>query len=125
MVKLKFNVFPDEESFNYSFDINETFKKLKKELVENKKIKDEEYYIEINDNIMDNNSIIKDYAVDDGSVISIVRNNYVKIKVEVKNNEGKIETLFSYVPALDFKIIKLDENNLIKVCVNNCVHHFI
>lgn len=125
MIDLFIHVFPDDEYFSYSFDENESFGDLKHELIQKNLIKEDIYYIEVNDNIMNDEMILKDIGVTNDSNINIVNNNYIKIKVEVKDWGGEIQTNYSYMLISDFKIIKSDENKEVKACYNKILLCFI
>lgn len=116
MVLINIHVFPDDETFYYSFDEKKSFKDLKNDLKERQKVEEVEYYIEMNDNIMDDNMILKDNGVKDYSDIFVMRNDYIRINMEIKDIDGKISTVLHYISMSDFNIIKANENKEVKVC---------
>lgn len=115
-IELKIHIFPGDEKFNYSFDKSKSFGDLRKELEENNKIKKDNYYIQMDGHIMNDDMTIKDNEVINNSDINIVNNRYVKIDIKLNNPEDEPDKLQLYMLMSDFKVIKADENKIIKVC---------
>lgn len=118
MIDIYIHIFPDNEIFCYSFDEYKSFKVLKNKLREEQKIKKGEYYMEMNEHIVNDDITLKENGIVNHSVINIIRNDFIIIKVERKNYKGENQVMHMYMPVLDFKVIKADENKIVKVCNN-------
>lgn len=118
MIGLNIHVFPGDEKLTCYFDENKSFADLKNELIERQIIKKGKYYIEMNDSIMNDHIILRNKGVVNNSNINVVRNDYVKIKLEVIDESGIANIKQCYMPISDFEVIKADENNEVKVCYN-------
>lgn len=115
MVKNTVHVFPTKEILTLDFDENGSVRELKVELEEEYKMKKGTYYIEMNDLVMSDDMILKRNGVIRDSNLNVIRNDYVKIKVEAKKWGEESKIIQKYVLISDFKVIKADENRLIKV----------
>lgn len=115
MVIININIFPYDKSFTYDFCENKSFEDLKKDLIKRQIIEKEAYYIEINDDIINDDMIIKEKGIRDYMEINIVKNDYLKIILELKQSKEEIQTMHSFVLASDFKVIRADENKIVKV----------
>lgn len=116
MVNLQIHVIPYQDKFDYDFDENKTVLDLKNELIKTEKMKKDNYYVENEGNIMNDDMILKDNGVKNYSWIDIVRIDYIKVKIETEGNAGHIDVSDAFMHESDFKVIKLDENKVIKVC---------
>lgn len=119
IIKIIICIFPGNEKLFYTFDINKSFGDLTNELQEKQIIYKGKYYIEMNDQIMSDDMVLKDSEVKNDSCINFVRNNYIKIKVKVKDQEDEYRIIQKYVLISDFKVVKANENRMILVCNNN------
>lgn len=115
MIRLHIHLFPGFEVFSDYFDENKTFGDLKNELIEREIIKKGKYYIEKNDRFFDDDMILKDCGIKKYDRIFVFREGCFKIKVEVKKDERSKDKITTYTLKSEFKVIKLDENNEIKV----------
>lgn len=114
-LKITIHFFPDEESFSIVFDNNKKFGDLKKELKEKYDLTKENYYFEMNSEIIDDEMILRDKGVVNDRIINAIDDNCVKIEVCVEDKDGKMETIQKYMFISKLKIIKPDENKIIKV----------
>lgn len=118
MIEIIINVFPGNERFVCYFDENKSFKDLKNDLMERHMIKKDKYHIEINDNIMNDDLIIKDSGVINNSYIYIIRNDSIKVNMEIMYLYDETEIIKLYMLKSDFKIIKANEYKEVTVCNN-------
>lgn len=125
MIKIIIHVFPGNEKLTHVFDGNKSFADLKDDLLERQIIKKGTYYAEMNDNILNDDMILKGNGVKNDSEINIVRNDCIKIKVETRDKEGEIQIISKYFLISDFKVIKTDKNNEVKVCINHLLLYFV
>lgn len=116
---------PNNEVLYWTFENNKNFGDLKNELQEKHKIIKEFYHFEMGDTIIDDDLIFRDLGVKNNSCLYLVRNDYIKIKIEKTEFRNKIVTFKKYVPFSNFKIIKSDENKIIKVCNNKILLFFL
>lgn len=108
--------FPTFESLYWIFDSNKSFAELKNDLEKKLKIKKDTYYFEISNNIIKENMILKDAGISNDSYVNIINNDCIKVKIEVKNSEEIIQIIEKNAFRSDFKVIKADENRIVKVC---------
>lgn len=126
MNQLEIHVFPDEEIFIHVFDINKSFGDLKNELLEGKIINVNNYYFEVDDRIMLDSMILKDSGIRNYYRINVIRNDYLKIKVEIKKMKDETKIAKTYFPVNQLKVIKVNNNKVITVCnVNLCFIHCV
>lgn len=125
IAKIKIRVFPESLKFYYDFDNNKSFGDLKNELIEKRIIKEGTYYIEMNDDIVNDDLIVKDYVLDNNYYLNIINIDYNIIKIKINRMFDSFSTLRFYVHSSDFKVIKANENREIKVCDNNLILYFI
>lgn len=116
MINIKICVFPGDNCYSLNFDENKTFEDLKNDLQEKQIIKKGVCYIEMNDNIMDDDMILKNNGVKKNSYINVVRNESIKIKLKIKDLVNKVQVIKKYMLISDLKVIKVNENNEVKVC---------
>lgn len=116
MILIYIDVFPYKESFEYCVDKYKSIKELKVELIQKNMIKEEEYYIEKNSKIMNNDMILKDNRFKDYCKITIIRSDYIIIKIKVKDYTYDIPPIHTYVHKSFFKVIKANENKKVTVC---------
>lgn len=119
------HIFPDYKMFIEYFDKRDSFGDLKNEIMGDNNEKKKKYYLEMNVNIMDDGMILKDNGVEEQSIINVVRNDCIKINVEVRDDKDNIQTVHTYVFMSDLKIINVDKNKVIKVCLNNFILYFM
>lgn len=119
VVNFTIHRFPNDEIFSYYFDNRKSFGHLKIDLEINHKMNEGTYYLEMNDNILKDDMTLKDNGVTNDVTINAVDNDYIKIKLKVKDSKNNVEILQKYVLKSDFKIIGSDDNKIIKVCNNN------
>lgn len=127
-IKVYIRVIPINEMFACCFDDMKSFGELKEDLVKRKFIKKRNYYFEMDDHIMDDELILKNNGIINGSYINVIRNDCIKIELEVNDRFDKVEILKCYILVSDFKVIKTNENKKVKVCVNNfnlCILFYI
>lgn len=116
MKVIKIHVFPGKEKFSCCFDVNKTFGDLKNDLIERQILKKEVYYIELNEQVMNDDMIFKDKDVEFFRNLNILRNDYIRIKLDINILLSKIDTISYYMPMSDFKVIKADKDKVVKVC---------
>lgn len=119
MIKINIHFYPGDERLIYNFDNNNTFEDLKNKLNEQCILTKGTYYFEVDDEIMDDHMILKDKGVINNSCICAVDNNCIKIKLELDDYWGNLETIQCYVLMSDFKMIAADENKEVVVCNDN------
>lgn len=115
MVRITVHVFPTKEILTLDFDKSGSIRELKIELEEEYKIRKGMYYIEMNDLIMNDDMILKRVGVINDCNLNVIRNDYIKVKIEAKKWGEESKILQKYVLVSDFKVIEADENKLIKV----------
>lgn len=125
MIFIIIHVFPDDKEFDCYFDNSKNFGDLKNDLIERQIIMEGTYYFEMNDHIINDDMVLKDNGIINNSHLNIIRNDCIKIGVEMKDNNGKLETIQLYILISDFKVIKIDKNKVIKVCNNILILYFI
>lgn len=64
----------------------------------------------MNDDIMNNDMILKDYEVDSNSCIYIINGDCILVEIKVKSVAGKIEILKYCQFISDFKVSKAKQN---------------
>lgn len=125
MIGINIHIFPDDETFSFKFDENKTFGDLKNDLVKKEKIKKGEYYIQMNDHVLNDEMVLKYHGVMNNCNLNIVKNEYVKINLMIKDFWNDIQTVENYMLVSDFKVIKPDKNKEINVCINNIYPYFV
>lgn len=111
MIELKIHVFPGNEIFSCNFEDNKSFKDLKNGLIKRQIINKDNYYIEMNNNYMNDDILLKDNGMTNSRDINVVRNDYIKFKVEIKDFWfDRIQTIQRYILISDFKVIKANGN---------------
>lgn len=116
MININIHVFPDDETFSYSFDENKRFKDLKNELIENNKIYGGEYYIEKYNHIIDEEMILKDNGMTDNSNLDIINSECIKIEPHVVSNGNRFELIQNYMLISDLKAVNENEKKPVNVC---------
>lgn len=124
MAKVNILLIPSNEFFYYDFDNNKSFGELKNELEEKYILRKGKYYFEMEDHILNDDIILKDVGIRDYCEINAIRNDYIKIKVKVKDIFGRKQTIKMYVLISEFKVIKANEIKEIKVCNENFLFIF-
>lgn len=117
MMKIRIHVFPEHEEFCYEIDENKKFIDLKKELLDSHLIKKGSFYFEFHGDVLDDDMILKDSKIPYLSVVNLIGNDCIKIKVEKKGLIRGVYTIQKYATVSDFKIIKADENKEVRVCI--------
>lgn len=119
LVNITVHRYPSNEIFSFYFDNTKSFRHLKNDLEVNHKMNDGTFYLEMNDNILKDGTILKDMGVRDDVCINAVDDDYIKIKVKVKDFRNNIRIIQKYMVKSDFKIIVSGDKKIIKVCNNN------
>lgn len=106
----------NNETLLWTFDNNKTFEELKEDLQKDYKLKKETYYFKINNQIINDNEILKEKGVENGSCVDIVSNNCIKIDIDTESWKDNNEKMQRYFLLSEFNGIKADENGEVKVC---------
>lgn len=115
VVQFTVQCFPGEEKLTCNFDINKSFRDLKNELQEKYKMKQGTYYLEMNGHVIDDDVTLKDQKVENNSCINAVRNGYVIIRLEFKDDRNEIQMIQKCILKSDLKVIKPNQNKIAKV----------
>lgn len=118
-VKVEIHVFPEDEIIKCNFSNDRTFWDLKEELEKTHNMKNGTYYFEVNDCIIYDYMPINEYGYTYDININAIRSDCVKIKVVVREENNKFKMLEKYMYISDFKVIRGDEFNIVKVCYNH------
>lgn len=86
IIQFFIRLIPNNVSLYWTFEDNKNFGDLKNNLQEKHKIIKESYHFEMDDTIMDDDLVLKDLGVSNDSCLYLVRNDYIKIKIEKKNH---------------------------------------
>lgn len=123
MVIIKINVFPSHESFSCSFNNKKTFGDLKNFLEMTHGMMKKTYYLSVNNHIVNDDMVLKDSGIKNGSVVNAIRNDYIKISVKVKDDKDNVQVIQKCILISYLKVITADENKITKVC--NIIFFFI
>lgn len=83
MIGFIIRLIPTYERLYWNFDENKSYNDLKNDIFDRAIIKNGECYIDINDQIINDDTILKVYGVEDYYDVKIVRSDYIKIKLEI------------------------------------------
>lgn len=115
VVNVTIQFIPNNLNLPCTINENKSFCDLSVELYKKYHINKEKWNFIMNDQIMNDDIILKDNGVKNNTCIKALRNDYAKFNVEVEDSEGKIQRIERDIFLLDYKIIKANENKEIKV----------
>lgn len=116
MIKILIHIIPGGEEFIYDFDENTSIADLNNELQKRYKMEKHTFYYVMNDHIINDDMLLEEDGVMNDDCIKAIRNDYVKINIEIEDSYGIVETIKTYVPISYFNLIKVDENKEVRVC---------